>query len=70
MTKHTQELKGCDELNEGLLLVDQARMSILDSVSILTEKENVPIREALSRVVADDIDSPINVPAHTGIWVR
>ena len=65
MTKNTQELKGCDELNSRLLVVDEARKNILASVNMLTEKENVPIREALSRVIAEDVESPINVPSHT-----
>jgi molybdopterin molybdotransferase len=58
---------GCceDELNTGLLTVDEARTRILDSVTAVGETESLPVREALGRVLAEDVVSPIDVPSHT-----
>jgi molybdopterin molybdotransferase len=58
---------GCceDEQNTGLLTVDEARSRILDSVTAIGETETLPVREALDRVLAADIVSPIDVPSHT-----
>ncbi len=54
-----------DELNIGLLSVAEARARILESVTPITAVETLPLREALGRVLADAIVSPINVPSHT-----
>jgi len=54
-----------DELNTGLLGVPQARARILESVGPVTAAETLPVREALGRVLAVEIVSPINVPSHT-----
>ena len=54
-----------DELNIGLLTVAQAQARILDGVTPVTDAETVPVREALGRVLAEDIISPIDVPSHT-----
>ena len=59
------KLKGCDDLAPNMLLVDQAKQKILDSVSAVKETEEVAIRDALSRVLAEDVQSTINVPSHT-----
>jgi len=57
---------GCeDELNAGLLSVDEARARILAGVTPLQEAENAALRDALGRVLAEDIVSPIDVPSHT-----
>ena len=58
---------GCceDELNTGLLTVTEARARILDSVTAVDGTESLPVREALGRVLAVDIVSPIDVPSHT-----
>jgi molybdopterin molybdotransferase len=42
-----------------------AQQHILHSINSITETETVPIREALHRVVAEDIRSTINVPSYT-----
>ena len=56
---------GCeDELNEGLLTVAEAQARILDAVSAVSATETLPVREALERVLAGDIVSPIDVPSH------
>jgi len=46
------------------LPVAQARRQICDAVTPVTEQETVPLRAALDRVLAQDIISPINVPAY------
>lgn len=65
MTDQTQTLKGCDEFDSTLLTVDAARNNILSSVPVIEGQETLPIRDALSRVLAVDIRSTINVPSHT-----
>jgi molybdopterin molybdotransferase len=54
-----------DELNTGLLTVAEARARILEGVSPVTEAETLPLREALGRVLAESVVSPIDVPSHT-----
>ena len=54
-----------DELNIGLLTVAEAQARILDGVTPVTAVETLPVREALGRVLAEDIVSPIDVPSHT-----
>lgn len=68
MTQQTKIEKqpGCeDELNTALLSVAEAQTRILDGISVLKNTEQLPIREALGRVLAEDVISPINVPSHT-----
>jgi len=54
-----------DELNIGLLTVAEAQARILDAVTVVSGTETLPVRDALGRVLAGDIISPINVPSHT-----
>ena len=58
---------GCceDEPGTGQLTVDEARARILDSVTAVDGTESLPVREALGRVLAEEVVSPINVPSHT-----
>ncbi|ROR32318.1 gephyrin-like molybdotransferase Glp [Inmirania thermothiophila] len=49
----------------GLLPVEEARRRILEQVTPVTTVERVALRDALGRVAARDILSPIDVPAHT-----
>ena len=57
---------GCeDELNTGLLSVAQARSRILAAVASVRATEMLPLREALGRVIAAAVVSPIDVPSHT-----
>lgn len=65
MTGNENKLKGCDDLAPNMLLVDQAKQKILDSVSVVKETEDVAIRDALSRILAENVQSTINVPSHT-----
>ncbi len=48
----------------GLMPFDQAKQTLLDSVPKITELESVNIEDADTRVLATDISSPLNVPAH------
>ena len=54
-----------DELNIGLLTVAEAQARILEGVTPVTETETLPVREALGRVLAQEVVSPIDVPSHT-----
>jgi molybdopterin molybdotransferase len=47
----------------GLMPIEQAKAIIWQTVTPITETEDCEIGEALDRVVATDIVSPINVPA-------
>jgi molybdopterin molybdotransferase len=44
--------------------VDEARLKILALLQPITGTRTVAIREALDQVLATDLLSPINVPAH------
>ena len=63
----TETQHGCceDELNTGLLTVAEAQARILDDVTVVDATESLPVREALDRVLAGDIVSPIDVPSYT-----
>lgn len=51
--------------NPHSLTVDQARALVLDTVPVLAAAQRLPVRDALGRVLAADVISPIDVPAHT-----
>jgi molybdopterin molybdotransferase len=60
-----QEIASCvGGYDAGTLRVAQAQEFIARMVPVLQTVERVPIRSALSRVLARDIASPIDVPAH------
>jgi molybdopterin molybdotransferase len=52
-----------------LLTVEEARERILAGVSVVRGTESVPVRDALGRVLAADVHSPIDVPGHTNSGV-
>ena len=54
-----------DELNTGLLTVDEARARILDAVNMIRDTHTAALRDALGQVLAADVVSPIDVPSHT-----
>ena len=54
-----------DENQTGLLTVAEAQARILDGVAAVTETETLPVRDALGRVLAQAVTSPIDVPSHT-----
>lgn len=45
--------------------VEQARQTILADCSPITGHQQIAVREALHRILAEPVYSPINVPAHT-----
>jgi molybdopterin molybdotransferase len=64
MTEKTinKEHSCMDDYDPDSILPEQALKNIFDAVSTVTESESVPIREALGRVLATNINSEINVP--------
>ena len=70
MPKHTDKPasanKSCfDDYDPNSLLVEEALARIKQSAEAVPETENLDIRSALGRVLAQDIESRINVPSHT-----
>src|SRR5689334_16339947 len=60
-----QEIASCVRgYDPNALTVAQAQEFIARLVPVVQAAESVPIRSALSRVLARDIHSPIDVPAH------
>ena len=53
-----------DDHDPEALTVDAARLRILDSIVPMSLTERVPVRSALSRVLAETVIAPVNVPAH------
>jgi molybdopterin molybdotransferase len=60
----TQIVSCLDGYDPDALRVDKAHEAIRSCLSPLAETEKVPVREALGRVLAQDIVPQINVPAH------
>ncbi|NOX75313.1 MAG: molybdopterin molybdenumtransferase MoeA [Gammaproteobacteria bacterium] len=60
-----QNLPGCDEIDSGVLRVDQARDNILSALSPVNGVEQVAVRSALGRILAQDVLATIDVPSHT-----
>jgi molybdopterin molybdotransferase len=59
-----QTVSCLDGYDPDALRVDKAREAILACLSPIEETEKVPVREALGRVLGEDIVPSINVPAH------
>lgn len=55
----------CYELDPSLLTVEQAQSRIMVLATAISEYETLPIRDAVGRVLADPIISPLNVPPHS-----
>src|SRR6185503_17276059 len=53
-----------DGYDPDALRVDKARDAILACLTPIAQSETIPIRNALGRVLAEDIVPRINVPAH------
>lgn len=54
-----------DDYDPNSMDATKALQLILNQIDSLRESENVPIREALNRTLAENITSSINVPGHT-----
>ena len=52
-----------DDFDPNSITPDVALENIFDSIKSISETESVPVREALGRVLANDIKSEINVPS-------
>ncbi|HEV2431141.1 MAG TPA: gephyrin-like molybdotransferase Glp [Burkholderiales bacterium] len=59
-----QTVSCLDGYDPDALRVDKAREAIRSCLSPITETERVSVRDALGRVLAEDIVPAINVPAH------
>ena len=64
MTSLLQTLSCADDYDPNSLHVDRARELILDLLPPVTGHERVFVRQALDRVLAADVISPIDVPSH------
>jgi len=54
-----------DDADPTSLTVAQARSRILDTIAPISDRQRLFLREALGRVIAEEIISPLNVPGHT-----
>ena len=54
-----------DEYDSALLPVDIALARIAEAIKPIGDIEWVPVRGALSRILAEDVISPVDVPNHT-----
>jgi len=63
--KNSPSLPGCDDFNPNTLQVEHARNKILASLNPPADTEQLTIRDALNRVLANPIKSTIDVPSHT-----
>jgi len=54
-----------DEYDPGLLPVSVALTRIAESITPLSDVEQLPVREALGRILAEALHSPVDVPNHT-----
>jgi molybdopterin molybdotransferase len=64
MTSILQALSCADDYDPNSLHVDRARQLILDLLPAVIGHERVFVRQALDRVLSEDVISPIDVPAH------
>ena len=60
----SQVVSYLDGYDPDALHVDKAREALRACIAPLTETETLPMRDALGRVLAQEIVPPINVPAH------
>jgi molybdopterin molybdotransferase len=54
-----------DSIEPDILSVDAARRAILSQIKPIQDAEKLSLRDALNRVLADEIISSTNVPGHT-----
>ena len=62
--KTLSEASCADDYDPNSMPVDQARLLIRQFLAPIGGTLRLPIRSALNRVLAEDIVSPVNVPAH------
>jgi len=64
MSEFTPQPSCADPEDKNRLSIEAARQRIAALITPLTAWQRCPIRDALDRILHDDIISPINVPAH------
>ncbi len=64
MTSLASQFGGHDAYDPNALPVELGRRLILDAVEPVGGIEHIPLRDALGRVLAEPVVSPIDVPAH------
>ncbi len=62
--KSLRQLSCADDYDPNSMLVDKAREVIGRFLAPITTVERLHVRAALDRVLAEDVISPLNVPAH------
>ena len=62
--KTIRELSCADDYDPNSMPVDKARGFIRAFLQPVSGTERVAVRDALGRVLAEDVISPFNVPAH------
>lgn len=55
----------CDDYDPSLIPVDEARRRLAEGVQPVSGFEKVALRDALDRILAEEVVSPIDVPSHT-----
>jgi len=63
-TRTLRELSCADDYDPNSLPVDRARALIREFLTPVTAVERVHVRAALGRVLAADVESPLDVPGH------
>lgn len=64
--KHSSQQATCmDDYDPNSLAVDEALQRIKDSITSISENEELPLRDALNRVLAISVKSVTNVPPYT-----
>jgi molybdopterin molybdotransferase len=64
MTSLLKTFSCIDDYDPESLSVDRARRLVVDTLAPVAGRERVFIRQALGRVLAEDVISPVDVPAH------
>ena len=64
MTSILQALSCADDYDPNSLHVDRARELILGLLNPVVGHERIFVRQALDRVLSEDVISPISVPSH------
>ncbi len=64
MTALLKTFSCVDDYDPEFLSVDRARRLILDTVQAVSGHQQLPVQQALDRVLAADVIAPFNVPAH------
>ncbi len=61
--KINKEISCMDDFDQNSITTDQALKKIFNAISPIDENEIIPIRDALNRILGENIKSKINVPS-------